>query len=294
MKRNPPLTIWLFFVVLFLIIQAVIYFVPPNKFDLGISYPRNDSVILKNNANKPAHKIIIIGSSITDEAVDKEEAILSMSNEQGVSPVLIKKVTGVTDKLALMINRFDLVNYIIKEQPEAVCIQSEFAAVKFSPEHVFAPDILVQLAQENKVLLKKMINGFETDTSKLYWLNNELIIVKDTLSFRALNRSIKTKKEIQYVIDFIKTLKNNGIKIYFLDIPRAKQFEQLTFTSGYKDSIKHLFNLYNRETGTKRIQYTGTAMFFNYYRDIGGHMNVTGRKLYTTWLIKTLQNELKR
>jgi hypothetical protein len=166
--------------------------------------------------------------------------------------------------------------------------------VKFSPEHVFAPDILVQLAQENKVLLKKMINGFETDTSKLYWLNNELIIVKDTLSFRALNRSIKTKKEIQYVIDFIKTLKNKGIKIYFLDIPRAKQFEQLTFTSGYKDSIKHLFNLYNRETGTKRIQYTGTTMFFNYYRDIGGHMNVTGRKLYTTWLIKTLQNELKR
>jgi hypothetical protein len=118
--------------------------------------------------------------------------------------------------------------------------------------------------------------------------------VKDTLSFRALNRSIKTKKEIQYVIDFIKTLKNKGIKIYFLDIPRAKQFEQLTFTSGYKDSIKHLFNLYNRETGTKRIQYTGTTMFFNYYRDIGGHMNVAGRKLYTTWLIKTLQNELKR
>jgi hypothetical protein len=294
MKRNPPLTIWLFFVVLFLIIQAVIYFVPPNKFDLGISYPRNDSVILKNNANKPAHKIIIIGSSITDEAVDKEEAILSMSNEQGVSPVLIKKVTGVTDKLALMIYRFDLVNYIIKEQPEAVCIQSELAAVKFSPEHVFAPDILVQLAQENKVVLKKMINGFETDTSKLYWLNNKLIIVKDTLSFRALNRSIKTKKEIQYVIDFIITLKNKGIKIYFLDIPRAKQFEQLTFTSGYKDSIKHLFNLYNRETGTKRIQYTGTTMFFNYYRDIGGHMNVAGRKLYTTWLIKTLQNELKR
>jgi hypothetical protein len=68
----------------------------------------------------------------------------------------------------------------------------------------------------------------------------------------------------------------------------------LTFTSGYKDSIKHLFNLYNRETGTKRIQYTGTTMFFNYYRDIGGHMNVAGRKLYTTWLIKTLQNELKR
>ncbi len=294
MKKNPPLRIWLIFVVLFLIIQAVIYYLPNNKFDLGISYPRNDSVILKNNAHKPAHKIIIIGSSITNEAVDKEEAILSMSNEQEASPVLIKKVTGGNDKLALMINRFDLVNYIIKEQPEAVCIQSELAAVKLSPEHVFAPDILVQLAQENKVLLKKMINGFETDTNKLYWLNNELIIVKDTLSFRALNRRIKTKKEIQHVLDFIKTLKNKGIKIYFLDIPRAKQFEQLTFTSGYKDSINHLFNWYNSETGTKRIQYSGTTMFFNYYRDIGGHMNVTGRKLYTKWLIKTLQNELKR
>ncbi len=295
MKKSPPLALWIITISIFIVVQAIIFFIPSNKLDYGISYPRIDDSILKNNQVTPIHKIMAIGSSITDEAIEKEEDIITLSQENGGEGLMIKKVTGVTDKLSLMINRFDLVNYLINEKPEAVCIQTELAAIQLSPEHIFAPEQIVQITQDNKLFFKKLLNGFkDPPTDRLYWLNDELVIVKDTILFQGINRSIKSRKEAQNVFDFIQTLNKKGIKVYFLDIPRAHQFEDKYFTTNYKDSLNHLFELYKNETGSKRIQYTGPVMHFINYRDIGGHMNITGRKLYTRWLVNTIQNELKK
>ena len=296
MKRVPPLQIWIIAISIFIIIQVVFYLIPPNKLDATISFPRNDTAILHDKIYNPTHKIIVLGSSITDEAIETEESILSMSIKNGGAPLLIKKLTGNNDKLAFLIDRYDLKNYIISEKPEAICIQTELAAIKLIPEHIFAPEFMVQQAQINKLIIKKIIAGFEDKTPaiEINPIDNEIKIVEDTLTFQAINRSVKTKKESQYVFDLIKLLKSSGIKTYFIDIPRAKQFEQKYFTNQYNDSLNNLFNIYNTETGSKRLEYTGPTLYFKNYRDIGGHMNITGRNIYTQWLVNTLQNELKK
>lgn len=296
MKRFPPIQVWMIAISIFIITQITFYIIPPYKLGVTMPFPRNDSAILHNKIIQSIHKIIIIGSSITDEAVETEDSILSMSLENGGAPLLIKKLTWNNDKLAFLIDRYDLDNYIINEKPEAVCIQTELAAIKLLPEHIFAPEFMVQQAQINKLIIKKIITSIEDNTpvsqeKKVY---DEIKIVKDTLSFQAINRSIKTKKESQYVFDLINLLKRKGIKTYFIDIPRAIQFEQKYFTRQYKDSLNSLFEIYHTETGSKRLQYTGPTLYFKNYRDIGGHMNITGRKIYTNWLVNTLQNELKK
>jgi len=299
-KNVTPLKIWIWVAVTFCLFQliVIIYYNKPKndkRGDLWFSSQLNDIKSDFTTQAKSAYHVIIIGSSLVGNAVDCPDEVNNILSNYPTKNILLNKIWQPHDPFQYLVKNRNLINELLQIKPDLVCIQTELAAIRYEKtEKYFYSDFqgyIEDLAKKNTSIFSDV---FSKGTTRLIKCEDNFIdneVVDDTMKYIPAKRYVKNNAEIQFVCDALNKLKNAGIKIVLVDIPRPRQVEQVIYTGPFLQELNLLFDMYEKKYGVTHWSYTGGPMYFNVFYD-GGHLNRDGRHLFTKNLLEKIIKEM--
>lgn len=300
MKINiPPIKVWSWVIIAFFLFQliVIIYYHKPGNAgsgDIWFSSQLRDIKSDFSKENKSAYQVIIIGSSLTGNAVEcPDEIVNTLANYQTKS-IVLKKIWQPHDHFEYFIRNKNLVNELLQIHPDLVCIQTELAAIRYEePGKMFYEDIegyLQDLALQNTTIFSDIINGNKPKFINCADNFIDYEVVADTNKYIPSKRYTKKDAEIQFAFEGLHQLRSAGIKIVLVDIPRPMQVEQIIYTQSFLQELNLLLDMYQRKFGIEHWAYTDRPIYFNDCYD-GGHLNKAGRHVFTKNLLEKIIQE---
>jgi hypothetical protein len=282
MKKSPPIKIWIWVGLFFIGLQIII--VNSYPFLLQKSSEINNYVIVNTQLNTISKKIkknpdlynvIIIGSSLIKNGI--KEGIYSDSLQ-------LSKIYAFGDYIYPFINTHHLVDSLIKLKPNLVCIQIELAAITFSKNS--NPRFLKELSLKSIYFFNHV---FASGHNKPINIKN---IKYDTINHIPIKRWVKKHTNLGFLLIALDKLKKAGIETKIIDVPKPFKSEQKVYTKEFKYDLKNILKIYEEKLKIEHLKYSGKTMYYKHFID-GGHLNESGKKIYTEWLVNTLLTHKK-
>lgn len=296
-KNATPLKVWIGVMSIFFIVQTYLY-ISNDKGDsrLDITFDTlykeiEDSF---NSADSSAIKVVVIGTSLTGFGVSCSDDIRDYAKTEYGLNVELRKVFFNSDNFRYFVEKQELLKKLIRLETDIIIIQTEALAVRLKlniekSQHLLK--FIEELSIQNRELIKKTANVQYKKKGKKKFLQGcyprnafKLPPTIDTLfDLKPSLRIIKPQEERAFAFDDLKACKEKGIQVIMLDFPRPYKVEEMVTTPSFNISLEKLAKEYQEEFGIEHWTYDET-MYFSQFRDYG-HLNASGREIFTTWLV---------
>jgi hypothetical protein len=302
MKTNvPPIKVWIWVLVAFSLLQliVIIYY---NNIENG-NYKDNTftsqlSDIKKASFSKDTttYNVVIIGSSLVGNAVACPDEIAGILANYQTKNIVLNKIWKPHDPFQYFVKDKNLINELLLVKPDLICFQTELAAIRYEEmEKYFYSDFekyVEDLAYKNTSFLEDVFKKQKEDYIKCEDDFIDFEVVEDSLKYVPVKRYIKNNTELLFVLNQLKILKNAGIKIVLVDIPRPQLVEKMMYAAPFMRELTACLRIYQHQIGAAQWKYTGRPMYFKDFYD-GGHLNKEGRHLFTQNLLEKIIKEME-
>lgn len=298
--NGPPLKVWLYFFCAFFAFQIIVYcYVKPKNKKVSYSDDQSMESALQDlkASDEKSIKVVIIGSSLVGRGVECREEMNSAISSQKAPLVHLTKVWASGDPYFQMMEKGKLLKKLIEIRPDLICIQTELVAVNL--DHVnqnltVLNQSLINISVYNKMAINYLRQSFGAEKNvsgddQQCILDGEAIAM-DTINYKPINRSVKKINEIKFAFNDLKKLQRAGIKTVIVDLPRPVKVEEKVFNAHFFGQLQQVLGMYQQQFGIDYWKYTGQPMYYRHFID-GGHLNKTGRHIYTEWLLKKIKQE---
>lgn len=302
MKFNvASIKIWILVIVTFCLIQIFViqYFYKTGKILDNYNYFSSQLNDIKNDFNskdKSTYNVVVVGSSLVGHGIECPEELQKTLASFPIKNILIKKIWESGDPIKYFIEDKNLINELLIVKPDLVCLQTELAAVRFEdPEKNIYTNFknhFEELRQKNIVVFKDLLFKKKSSYTICENMSNDDAELFDSVTYRTTKRFVKSGEEINYLLNGIKKLKNAGIKLVIVDIPKPQKVELLINNNLFLQNLNSLLDMYKLKLGIAHWTYAGRPMYFDDFID-GGHLNKAGRHEFTSSLIEKIINEIK-
>ncbi|WP_316839183.1 hypothetical protein [Pedobacter gandavensis] len=301
MKTNgPPLKVWFYFFFAFFAFQIIVYcYVKPKIKKVSYSDDKTMESALKDlkSSDEKSIKVVIIGSSLVGCGVECREEMNSAISSQKAPLVHLTKVWGSGDPYFRMIENDKLLDKLIEIRPDLICFQTELVAVNFDivdPNLTGLNQSLIITSLYNKMAINYLRQN--PDANKNVPRNGQQCvpdredIKMDTTNYKPINRSVKKHNDIKFAFNDLKKLQRAGIKTVIVDLPKPVKVEEKFFNTPFMGQLQQVLDMYQQQFGIEYWKYTGQPMYYRHFID-GGHLNKSGRHIYTEWLLEKIKQE---
>lgn len=293
---TAPITTWIWVGATFVFFQlfVIIYYSfnenKINKLKYDHYFDQVKYITEELQKDSTGYKVIIIGTSLIGNGVACPEEIKSFTNQK--SNLRLFKIWGSNDLLEDFVSN-NLINNIISWKPDLVLFQSELTTINFSEKNILL-EKAYQISNKNKSVLRYLSSFNKTtvydSNYRCYPKNIDVETNSDTIAFTPAFRSIKDLQELDYLTSGFISLSQAGIKSVIVDIPRPVASEKIINTESFNQSAQTLIDLYKGKYSIVNWKYTGPPIYFKNCVDLA-HLNKSGRKIYTNWLLNKIQKE---
>ena len=302
MKTNvPPIRIWIWVLVTFCLLQliVIIYYNNPNHSSTNENSFISQLSDMKREfagKDKATYKVVIIGSSLVANGVACPDEIAGILADYQTKNIVLNKIWKPNDQFKQLVEKNKIINELLLAKPDLVCLQTEFAAIGYKEiEKHFYTDFqkyVQTLAFRNTTFVKDIFKIGKVDFIKCKDNFIDFEVVEDSLKYVPVKRYVKNNTEVQFISEQLKILKNAGIKVVLVDIPRPQQVEKMMFAPPLGQNLITCLNIYQNEIDVSLWRYTGRPMYFADFYD-GGHLNKEGRHLFTKNLLEKIIKEME-
>lgn len=296
-KNNTPLKIWAWVAAIFIVVQSFIYWHYTLNRDEKIAIKKElihqQIEKLKNdfkNAPTEHFKIVAIGSSLFEEGLASSDELQNFTQKSISEKIQLNIISDYPDPLQQLIEEENIVAELLTIKPDLICIQTELAAIVFTGKnkipnanHSFLYKSIQQLAHANRASLNYVRELYKTR-------KRDRLVQGDTLTHFPDNRLVKTYSSLDYAFDAFRILRDAGIKIVIVDVPKPQKTEQAINTEDFRHKLEDLLHNYKDKLQIDHWSYDGPLLHYKYFKDFG-HLNTKGKEIYTHWFVTKLIEE---
>ena len=296
----PPIKIWKWVLATFCLLQliVIIYYSNPqhgsineNSFISQLSDMKREFA----TKDKATYKVVIIGSSLVANGVACPDEIAGILADYPTKNIVLNKIWKPNDQFKQLVENNKIINELLLVKPDLVCIQTELAAIGYNEiEKHFYTDFqkyMQTLAFRNTTFVKDIFKNGKVEFIKCKDNFIDFEVMEDSLKYMPVKRYVKDSAEVQFVLEHLKVLKNAGVKVVLVDIPRPQQVEKIMYREPFSRDLIASLNIYQHEIDAPVWRYTGRPMYFKDFYD-GGHLNKEGRYLFTKNLLEKIIKEM--
>lgn len=301
-KIETPLKIWVYIIFIFIGIQSIVSFFGKKIGSQSLILPNNEIYESINDLKQPdstieLKKIAVIGSSLVSYGIGvRGQNTISLSTKTN-NLIKLTKIWKIGNPYVEFVKKDKLLKILKEIHPDLICIQSELVAVDIfkKDEFNYLLSNLTDYSYHNKLRIYSILNYLNIYKKKYNKFNLKSDVFSksyDTINYTPAIRTAKKISDIEFAFNDLKELRNAGIKVVILDLPRPKKVEDEIYTKEFSTELKGILNLYKRKFDMDYWPYTGQPLYYKDFKD-GGHMNEKGRRIYTNWLKEKIIKEIK-
>lgn len=298
-RKVPPLHIWIITAILFLLLQVALYFYYKNVVEeqQRIAYWTHAladiDYLLTHieehiNSQADAYRVVVVGSSLVQCAIDCTENFTQEGIDCCNTPLQVHKIFSPDKTLDFFTTQAKVFDELIQLKPDLICLEKGLI-----PEHI--------VDESSNKALDFSLPYFGAIFRHLYssrpWVGIDLCgKVKDyqidhivTTDLRAAE--VKSFEEENYLHPYLKSFRDQGTKVVFLDIPVPAVVAQKMQASPQKQDLDQSLKAYKEHFDIDSWKYPD-QMPSRYYSD-ELHLNSTGRVVYSKWLAQQIINQIE-
>ncbi|MBC7488546.1 MAG: hypothetical protein H7282_17535 [Cytophagaceae bacterium] len=290
----PPLRIWVIsgtvFIVLFLVVHVLA--LRYNHALVQKKQKQEATYLLKHvvehfKKNESKTKVMVLGSSIVGQGIACEEEFDDTTFRNIVMgkvyvPAYYKIVESWIDAKV-----FDS---ILKYPPAVVLIEIDQLAYKIKEDTSF-----FDRAQESIFFIKnlKITTGYSWANYKMpaYCGRSINETIPDSMLAPTISWEARTFEDLCVIHPELKRLREAGIRIILIQIPRPAEIEVLLHDEKKDKQLQALLTAYKLHYQIDYWSYPNKLPYAYFYDQ--GHLNKKGRTTYSKWLYTKLQKEIR-
>jgi len=301
--RAAPLWVWLAALIISLIILGAFFAVyhKSNMSGKSLSSFFNISrmeAFMGKRDNNDLPKIIVIGTSLSQNAFYKDEEMERFAHENGVDIKFLRFTKG-----GGTLKDFNgLAEYLLNADPDIICFESAVFALNMTGRDITAG---------HRFYVKRAIRQYLLEMLSRI-TNNEAIRVSGNPNFQEIDLnlqalelkpdkfkykqavsmfSVRDLSEGDIYRDFFNRALRKGIKVVFLDLSRSKEAYGM-LPPGMENKIASLMEQYQRAYGVTYLRFP-YRLGLEYYLDYA-HFGTRGREFYSKWFVSQIPMLLKQ
>ncbi|HHD63993.1 MAG TPA: hypothetical protein ENK96_06455 [Desulfobulbaceae bacterium] len=246
--------------------------------------------------------VAVLGTSLTEKAFYKDEAMERISESQGDGPMHFLRFTldgGVLPDFHALLSA------VIEARPDLICIESALFTVNFRGQS-FRHYVFDRHRSYIRKCIKKILIHVPL-VRKRYYLPTEFgrgnykdppfgkpkRLQQDRTAYRKNVRRMKIRSfaDGKRYADLFNRAHHLGVRICLLDLPRSDDAWQL-LSAGFKMSCRQLIAQYEHTYG---VMYQAFSLHLTQedFTDMA-HLSARGRHRYSKWFIEQLPQLLKK
>jgi hypothetical protein len=300
----PPLWVWLAVLVLLFALLGISFPIL-HKIHLDQFNPSRLTA-LKQALGKTPPKIVVIGSSLTRNALYKDEVMERFAAARG-KPIRFLRFTELGQSLD---NFREIAELVLEAAPDVICFESTLFSVSVDGHE--GTDWRKKIAN-HRILLHELLRHWLLNIPCFGKYFEFLRLPKDLHgNFNDIGLNLKTGNthgdflkekalaakfrvrsfsEGQIYHDFFETAAKHGVKIIFIDLSRSKDKWDI-LSPMIESKIITLMNQYKKTYGVTYISFP-YKLSLDYFVDYA-HFGDKGREFYSGWFVEQLPKILSR
>ena len=305
--KSTPLYVWAWAGGLFLLLQIIVHVychTVPNtdklEFDALYEAMEEDFAVEK----KGEMKVVFVGSSLAKYGIQCPDEIYAYSLSSGNSPIRLSKIYGNGEPFKRMVTIHELIPKLARLKPDLVCIQTELALVNLENvgAQYKADSAMKAHTLKGQLEMRSWLNRrfFKEMLGEMGYKQKMNCVVKagpsiqrlDTLSYLPQKRIIRSFGELSYVHEQLQMLRDQGIKLAFVDVPQPAALMEHIYPTELEENRTAVLEEYQEKLGIEYWPYTGSPLGYKYFWDYS-HLTVEGQQKYTQWLVDKIIEEGK-
>ena len=291
----PPLAVWGFVAVAFLVFYGIILATAP-LLRMHVFNANALPYLAANKSTPEDYVVVAVGASMTRCAIDVREPFWCDVNARAERPIVLKRISliGWLGWESVLFGNPAFVDALLTSQPDCILVEENLVGyqVDGGKKKGWLSNQHWQTAL--KEWLKHVVRP-DRDPGDYFegrWMNPRLPRTvkedeREGLVRSRHQRTVKSRDDNTHFNRFLKQARDRGITVVMVNIPRPAPLETALHSGEKEVSFRDLITGYAEDFGLVYWRFPDPVEW-SAYRD-SGHMNGKGMALFTEWLADRLR-----